>query len=499
MTSRIERVHAREVFDSRGRPTVEVEATCAGARPGRAMVPSGASTGRFEAVELRDRGDSRLDGLGVRQAVRNVCTEIAAAIVGLDAGDQAAIDQRLIELDGTPQKSRLGANAILGTSLAVAYASAEARGLTPVARFREIWTHISSPLPPGEGGRRPGEGSAASESHSRTDLQTSPSPMQSASNVDRVPHPLPKGEGTAASRTRDLGRRMLLPLPMVNMISGGLHAGRQLEFQDFLILPVGATSYSQAFEWIVTIYRRLGRVLTDRGHEGILIGDEGGYGPKLRSNEEAIELVIAAIEAAGLKPGADVAIGLDVASTHFFEDGHYCLPSVSPSPLSAEQMVDLLERWVNRYPIISLEDPLAEDDWAGWRLITERLGHRVQLIGDDLFVTNVARLREGIERGVANSVLIKLNQIGTLSETLATLKLALDHGYLPVVSARSGETEDATIADLVAATGAGQLKVGSVARSERLAKYNQLLRLEEMLGTEASYLGGAIFSSLASR
>ena len=292
---------------------------------------------------------------------------------------------------------------------------------------------------------------------------------------------------------------MLLPLPMVNMISGGLHAGRQLEFQDFLILPVGATSYSQAFEWIVTVYRRLGRVLTERGQEGILIGDEGGYGPKLRTNEEAIELVVAAIEAAGLKPGRDVAIGLDVASTHFFENGLYRLPTVSSSPLSAEQMVDLLESWVARYPIISLEDPLAEDDWSGWKLITERLGDRVQLIGDDLFVTNVARLREGIERGVANSVLIKLNQIGTLSETLAALRLAIDNGYWPVVSARSGETEDATIADLVVATGAGQLKVGSVARSERLAKYNQLLRLEETLGNEAGYLGGTIFAALSGR
>jgi enolase len=235
-------------------------------------------------------------------------------------------------------------------------------------------------------------------------------------------------------------------------------------------------------------------VLTERGHEGILIGDEGGYGPKLRTNEEAIEFVVAAIEAAGLKPGIEVAIGLDVASTHFFEEGRYRLPSVSSSPLSAGQMVDLLESWVARYPIISLEDPLAEDDWDGWRLITERLGNRIQLIGDDFFVTNVARLREGIDRGVANSVLIKLNQIGTLSETLATLKLAIDHGYWPVVSARSGETEDATIADLVVATGAGQLKVGSVARSERLAKYNQLLRLEESLASEAGYLGGAIFT-----
>ncbi len=464
MSSRIERIHAREVFDSRGRPTVEVEVTCTGARPGRAIVPSGASTGRFEAVELRDRDASRFDGLGVRQAVRNVVTEIAAALIGLDADDQAAIDKRLIDLDGSPQKSRLGANAILGTSLAVTFASAEARGLAPVRRFQEIWQATLA--------RRVSEADRSID-------PSIPTPM------DRSP--------SFARRVSELGQRLLLPLPMVNMISGGLHAGRQLEFQDFLILPVGATSYSQALDWIVTVYRRLGQVLIKRGHEGILIGDEGGYGPKLRSNQEAIELIIEAIEAAGLRPGADVGIGLDVASTHFFRDGKYDLPSVSPSLLNAEQMVDLLHSWVEKYPIISLEDPLAEDDWAGWRRITERLGDRVQLIGDDLFVTNVTRLRQGIDQQVGNAVLIKLNQIGTLTETLVTLKLALENGYLPVVSARSGETEDTTIADLVVATGAGQLKVGSVARSERLAKYNQLLRLEESLGAEADYLGGTIF------
>ena len=450
MTSRIEKVHAREVFDSRGKPTVEVEVTCAGARPGRAIVPSGASTGRFEAVELRDRDEARLDGTGVRQAVKNVQTEIAAVLVGCDADDQAEVDRRLIELDGTPQKSRLGANAILGTSLAVAYASAEARGLAPVHRFREIWQSVVGPTE----------------------------------------------EIQEKERTSGLGRGMLLPLPMVNMISGGLHAGRQLEFQDFLILPVGAESYSQAFEWIVTVYRRLGQVLSKRGHEGVLVGDEGGYGPKLRTNEEAIEIVVEAIDAAGLHPGDDVSIGLDVASTHFFDAANntYLLPSVSPKPLVAEQLIDLLERWIERYPIISLEDPLAEDDWTGWREITERLSGGVQLIGDDLFVTNQARLRQGIEQQVGNSVLIKLNQIGTLTETLDTLKLAINSGYWPVVSARSGESEDTTIADLVVATGAGQLKVGSVARSERLAKYNQLLRLEESLGNDAGYLGGEIFA-----
>jgi enolase 1/2/3 len=479
VSSRIDRVHAREVFDSRGKPTVEVEVTCAGARPGRAIVPSGASTGHFEAVELRDRDAARLDGFGVRQAVHNVETEIAVALIGQDADQQAEIDQRLIDLDGMPQKSRLGANAILGTSLAVAYASAEARGLAPVARFQEIWqAHVRSPRP-------------AAFVRSPPPAPSVRSPLPAGERVRE--RGLPNGENAPAAYPQSLGRQMLLPLPMVNMISGGLHAGRQLEFQDFLILPVGASSYSQALEWIVTVYQRLGQVLTKRGHEGVLVGDEGGYGPKLRSNFEAIELVVEAIEVAGLRPRADVAIGLDVASTHFFDAGHYCLPSVSPQPLAASELIDLLERWVNDYPIISLEDPLAEDDWDGWQQITDRLGDRTQLIGDDLFVTNAARLREGIEKHVANSVLIKLNQIGTLTETLTTLALAIDNGYWPVVSARSGETEDTTIADLVVATGAGQLKVGSVARSERLAKYNQLLRLEEQLGAGAGYLGGTIF------
>lgn len=478
MTSRIEKIHAREVFDSRGKPTIEVEVTCAGARPGRAIVPSGASTGRFEVVELRDRDQARFDGMGVRQAVKNVQTEIAVALLGCDADDQAEVDRRLNELDGTPQKSRLGANAILGTSLAVAYASAEARGLAPVHRFREIWQSVVGHV----------SNVSASQEKSGGSVEQDRTEREGIEHVENVLHD--------EQRTDRLGRRLLLPLPMVNMISGGLHAGRQLEFQDFLILPVGAKSYSQALEWIVTVYRRLSQVLTKRGHEGVLVGDEGGYGPKLRTNAEAIELVIEAINAAGLTPGDDVSIGLDVASTHFFDaaSNTYLLPSVSPQPLVAEQLIDLLECWIEQYPIISLEDPLAEDDWTGWREITDRLSGGVQLIGDDLFVTNQARLRQGIEQHVGNSVLIKLNQIGTLSETLDTLKLAINSGYWPVVSARSGESEDTTIADLVVATGAGQLKVGSVARSERLAKYNQLLRLEESLSSDAGYLGGEIFA-----
>ena len=437
MTStQIQTVHAREVFDSRGRPTVEVEITCEGSRPGRAIVPSGASTGVFEALELRDGDDGRLQGLGVRRAVENVNSEIRSALLGKDAADQQMIDELLIELDGTANKSRLGANAILGVSLAAIYAAAEAAGTQPVEQFRRVWSQHSELATP------------------------------------------------------------TLPLPMVNMISGGKHAGGNLDFQDYLILPIGASSYPQAFEWIVTVYQHVGKLLTKAGFEGVLVGDEGGFGPKLASNEQALDFVVAAIEAAGLRPGEDVSIGLDVASSHFHHDGRYRLAATGAEELSASDVISLLEDWVNRYPIISIEDGLDENDWDGWQELTQRLGKRVQLIGDDLFVTNQERLRRGIESGVANSVLIKLNQIGTLTETLQTMKLALEHGYWPVVSARSGETEDTTIADLVVATGAGQLKVGSVARSERLAKYNQLLRLSE--NTEYGYVGGAIFDTLRS-
>ena len=450
--SRIERVHAREVLDSRGKPTVEVEVTCTGARPGRAIVPSGASTGKFEAVELRDGDDARLDGTGVLQAVANVRGEIASAIIGMDANDQQSIDHRLCELDGTDNKSRLGANATLGVSLATAYAAAESKGVQLVEHLGEIWQECRESNP-------------------------------------NLADPL-AGRGHGA-----LGNGPLLPLPMVNMISGGRHAGDNIEFQDFLVLPVGAKSYRQALDWIVTIYRRLGELLCERGYEGVLVGDEGGFGPKLRSNEEAVELVIAAIEAAGLEPGTDAMIGLDVASTEFYADGTYQLAENGGQRLSSDGMIDLLADWVDRYPIISIEDGLAEDDWDGWKRLTERLGDRVQLIGDDLFVTNSVRLQRGIDTGTANSVLVKLNQIGTLWETLETIRLAIENGYLPVVSARSGETEDATIADLVVATGAGQIKVGSIVRSERLAKYNQLLRLEEHLNGE-NYIGRDVFRPL---
>ncbi|MSR58350.1 MAG: phosphopyruvate hydratase [Planctomycetaceae bacterium] len=456
--TRIKIVHAREVFDSRGQPTVEVEITCDGGRTGSAIVPSGASTGQFEAYELRDNDPARLGGRGVLRAVGHVNDVLARAIYGMDAADQSAIDERLCQIDGTANKSRLGANALLGVSLAAAHAAAAARELSLVEHLHELWLAIL----PG-----PSRSSVAATS-------------------------------TTACAPATLGTRLTLPLPMVNMISGGLHAGRNLDFQDFLILPVGARSYRDALTQIVSVYHQLGRLLSTAGFEGVLVGDEGGYGPKLTDNEQALALIVEAIEAAGLAPGRDVALGIDVASTHFYDGTRYNLVAGGQRSVDAAGLVDLLESWVERYPIISIEDGVADDDWAGWELLTRRLGRRVQLIGDDLFVTNAERLRQGIARGVANSVLIKVNQIGTLTETLSTLRTAIDSGYWPVISARSGETEDSTIADLAVATGAGQIKIGSVARSERLAKYNQLLRLEERLASRATYAGGEIFESLRS-
>jgi enolase len=429
-------VKAREVLDSRGKPTIEVQIDC-GAATGRAIVPSGASTGRFEAAELRD-GDSRhFAGQGVRQAVDHVHRIIAPAVLGCDAADQMRLDLELCALDGTGDKSRLGANAVLGVSLAAAHAAAAARGVPLVRHLRDLWRE-----------------------------RVSDTPLDAAAG-------------------------MSLPLPMVNMISGGRHAGGQLDFQDYLILPVGADSFGQALEWVCAVYRSLGRQLQEAGFEGVLVGDEGGFGPQLPDNEAAFNILVSAVHAAGLRPGTDVALGLDVASTHFYQDGDYRLHCEQGRRLSTTGMVDLLANFVDRYPIVSIEDGLAEDDWEGWELLTHTLGDRVQLIGDDLFTTNVARIRNGAARCAANSVLIKPNQVGTLSETLEALSVSIQCGYRTVVSARSGETEDTTIADLAVATGAGQIKIGSVARSERLAKYNQLLRLEEMLGAEAPFAGGA--------
>ncbi len=416
-TPAIRAIHAREVLDSRGRPTLEVEVTCDGGF-GRAIIPSGASTGKHEAVELRDGDPARYGGRGVRQAVANVCQVIAPSLIGQPVTGQSEIDRVMIELDGTPNKSRLGANAILGVSLACAHAAATNRGVP-------LWRYLD-----------------------------------------------PDG-------------RARMPLPMVNMISGGLHAGGNLDFQDFLLMPVGAGGYSQALEMSVAVYRALGEVLTSAGFEGVLVGDEGGFGPRLHSNEQAIEMVLRAIERAGLKPGTDAVLALDVASTHFFRDGRYHLRENGGLVLSAGEMIERLARWVTDYPIVSIEDGLAEDDWEGWRQLTAALGQRVQLIGDDLFATNPLRLKQGIDTQAANAVLVKVNQIGTLTETLQVVRMAREAGFRAVISARSGETEDATLADLAVASGAGQIKIGSVARSERLAKYNQLLRIEEQMGTPA--------------
>ncbi len=426
----LKNLKARQVLDSRGRPTVEVEAIASGGAVGRAIVPSGASTGRHEALELRD-GDSRhYGGLGVLKAVDHVTRLIAPAIAGIDLDDQVALDARLIALDGTPNKGRLGANAVLGVSLAAAHAAAAARGEELFVHLNRLWSQ-------------------------RTGAPCDPA----------------------------------VPLPMINMISGGLHAGGNLDIQDVLIIPVGASSYSEALERSAALYRAVGAVLREAGFESALVGDEGGYGPRLRGTEQAFEVVVDAMIACGLEPGRDVAIAVDVASTHFFDParGTYRLNATGDRELDASAMIALLAGWVERYPIISLEDGLAEDDWDGWAALTARLGGSVQLIGDDLFTTQVARLQQGIDRRAGNAILIKLNQVGTLTETFDALHLARSNGFHTIVSARSGETEDATIADLAVATAAGQIKIGSVARSERLAKYNRLLRIEESLGPAAPF------------
>jgi len=414
--AKITRIHAREILDSRGKPTVEAEVHLEGGVIGRASVPSGASTGAAEARELRDADAARYDGLGVRRAVDHVRQRIAPALVGADAGDQAEIDRRMLGLDGSPNKANLGANAILAVSLAAARAAALAKGLP-------LYRHLA-----------------------------------------------------------DLAKcSPRMPLPMVNMISGGKHAGGNLDFQDVLIIAAGASDFPTRLEWIVRIYHRLGRLLNEAGYEGHLVGDEGGYGPRLKSNREAVEFVIRAIEAAGLRPRADVTLALDVAASHFYQSGGYCLAAEQGQRLTSGQLIDRLEQWAAEFPIASIEDGLAENDWPGWQELTARLGSRVKLVGDDLFATNERLLKRGIDERVANAILIKVNQIGTLSETFATLRRARQHGYACIVSARSGETEDDFLADLAVGTAADYIKVGSVARSERLAKYNRLLRIAEEL------------------
>ena len=427
--SEVRRIHARQVLDSRGNPTVEVEITLASGAGGRAAVPSGASTGEFEAVELRDGGDA-FAGKGVNRAVANVNGELAEALIGFDADDQQGLDRRMIELDGTPNKARLGANAILGVSLAAAKAAAAEEGMT-------LWRYLG---------------------------------------------------GEAAH---------VLPVPMMNVLNGGAHADNRVDFQEFMVVPVGAPTFSEALRAGVEVFHALGRMLHDRGL-ATLVGDEGGFAPDLDSNEAGLQALIEGIEAAGYRPGEDVAIALDPAASEVFRDGSYVLEHERRT-LTAGQMADYWGQIADRYPVVSLEDGMGEEDWDGWKLLTERLGDRVQLVGDDLFVTNTERLRRGIEAGVANSILIKVNQIGTLTETLDAVRTAGEAGYTAVISHRSGETEDTTIADLAVATGCGQIKTGAPSRSDRVAKYNQLLRIEEALGGDATYPGRAAFRAAASR
>lgn len=426
MTS-IEEIVAREILDSRGNPTVEVEVVLEDGSLGRAAVPSGASTGAHEAVELRDDEPERYTGKGVRRAVENVNTIIAEEVWGWDALDQVQIDQYMIELDGTPNKGRLGANAILGVSLAVAKAAAESIGL-----------------------------------------------------------PLYRYIGGVSACT--------LPVPMMNILNGGKHAENGPDLQEFMAMPTGAPSFAEALRWGAETYHSLKKVLKKRGYN-IGIGDEGGFAPSLKSNEEALEVIIEAIQQAGYTPGQDIHIALDPASTELYHDGRYVLKKEGRT-LSGEQMIDFYQTWVDKYPIISIEDGLAEDDWEHWVQLRERLGDRVQIMGDDLLVTNVARLKTAIERRAANSILIKLNQIGTLTETLAAIEMAKRAGWTAVVSHRSGETEDATIADLVVAVNAGQIKTGAPARSDRVAKFNQLLRIEEELGDTAVFAGMSAFYNI---
>ncbi|MBI4498781.1 MAG: phosphopyruvate hydratase [Chloroflexi bacterium] len=423
----IERVHAREVLDSRGNPTVEVEVLLMDGTLGRAAVPSGASTGTYEALELRDQDPGRYGGKGVLTAVRNVNEVIGPALQGRNEADQAAIDEVCLELDGTPNKSKLGANAILGVSLAVAHAAANSR---------------------------------------------------------KLPLFLSLGGEDAT----------VLPVPMFNILNGGRHAEGSTDFQEFMVLPVGVPSYREGLRMAVEVYHALGRLLHGRG---LLtnVGDEGGFAPTLDSNQDAVEVVVRAIEAAGYHPGQDCYVGLDLAATEFYHEGRYHLAKERRA-LTSEEMVDYLARWVRDYPILSIEDGLAEDDWAGWAALHARLGDRVQLVGDDLLVTNTARIRRGIAERVANAVLIKLNQIGSLTETLDAVRLSHQAGWAAVISHRSGETEDTTIADLAVATGSGQIKTGAPARGERTAKYNRLLRIEEELGTRARYAGMDAFRHL---
>ncbi|MFC0332321.1 phosphopyruvate hydratase [Paenibacillus sepulcri] len=420
-------VYAREVLDSRGNPTVEVEVSLESGGKGSAIVPSGASTGAYEAVELRDGDKGRYLGKGVLKAVENVNTIIAPEIIGLDALDQVLIDRKMISLDGTHNKGKLGANAILAVSMAVARAAADALNVS-------LYTYL----------------------------------------------------GGFNAKT--------LPVPMMNIVNGGEHADNNIDVQEFMVLPVGAESFKEALRIGAEIFHNLKSVLKDKGLN-TAVGDEGGFAPNLGSNEEAITTIISAIERAGYKPGVDVFLGMDVASTEFFKDGKYHLEGEGRSFTPAE-FVDLLASWADKYPILTIEDGCSEDDWEGWQLLTEKLGGKVQLVGDDLFVTNTERLSTGIEKGIGNSILVKVNQIGSLTETFDAIEMAKRAGYTAVISHRSGESEDSTIADIAVATNAGQIKTGAPSRTDRVAKYNQLLRIEDQLGSTAIYAGKSAFYNL---
>jgi len=420
-------VKASEVLDSRGNPTVEVEITLASGVVGSAMVPSGASTGEREAIELRDGDKARYLGKGVLKAVANVNTTIRDAVIGMDAADQKTLDQKMIDLDGTHNKAVLGANAILGVSMAAAHAAAKDGGI-PLYRY----------------------------------LNTS--------------------------------GKFVLPVPMMNIINGGSHADNSVDLQEFMILPVGAPSFREAIRYGAEVFHNLAKVLKGKGL-ATTVGDEGGFAPNLSSNEEAIEVILEAIELAGYKAGEDIYLGMDAAASEYYKDGKYVLDAEGKS-LTSDEMTDFFVDWVEKYPIISIEDGLDENDWDGWKVQTEKLAGKIQLVGDDLFVTNPAILQEGIDKGIANSILIKVNQIGTLTETLEAIDKASGAGYSAVVSHRSGETEDTTIADLVVATGTGQIKTGSLSRSDRIAKYNRLMKIEDELGENATYAGRSAFKML---
>jgi len=435
--SKIKSIQAREVIDSRGNPTVEAVITLENGVTGQAIVPSGASTGAREAIELRDDDKSRFMGKGVLKAVENVNGDIAKLIIGMDAEDQAGIDNAMIKLDGTDNKGRLGANALLAASLATAHAAANDKGEALYQYLGDKFGVVNS-----------------------------------------------SGSG-----------QFRLPVPMMNIINGGEHADNSVDMQEFMIVPVGAPSLAEAVRYGTEVFHNLKSVLSKRGMN-TAVGDEGGFAPDLSSNEEAIEVILEAIENAGYTPGKDIYLGLDCAASEYYKDGKYVLASEGKS-FDAAGMIDYLEDWVNKYPIITIEDGLDEADWDGWKLLTERLGDKIQLVGDDLYVTNPNIFREGIDKNIANSILIKFNQIGTLTETLEAIKMAHDSDYTAVVSHRSGETEDTTIADLAVATNAGQIKTGSLSRSDRIAKYNQLIRIEEVLGANGIYAGKSAFKHLS--